>query len=402
MSLLLWEKWFGTTVDEPLLIRLVKAKQKRSIESLKSTLFFHPRLTILRSALMHEYPELTRAYEDMQEQSELYRPTVFWAEASARIVTELCTYGVECLRSLPSSPYFFAPTYGIPGNGFTKEQSEGLRDWLQHRFPKDRKPQLALDQFLTGEMWALTDYRVLLAADDPQRLPHLHTFSESSFGEPLEHFEFDGRRFSRSSLNYLLGLAMLKKHLDGDVPRTVMEIGGGFGTLGELLSGAGLDGLRYIDFDIPPMSFVAQHYLSEVLGPDKVATYAQTRDQLSIDVNLLPQASVLCSWQIERLQGQVDLFVNFISFQEMEPQIVQNYLDHVARLGTRWVLLRNLREGMIVRKDNSSFGVNTPIMSDNYLAMLPGYELVECNVLPFGYRTVDGFHSEVLLLRCKT
>jgi len=350
---------------------------------------------------MREYPELTRAREDMQAQSELYRPTIFWDEVSLRIVAELCTHGVEHLRSLPSAPYFFAPTYGPPGSGFTKEQSEGLLGWLRQGLPEANKSQLALDQFLTGEMSALTDYRVLLAADDPRSLPHLHTFSESSFGEPLEHFEFDGRRFSRSSLNYLLGLAMLKKHLDGDVPRIVMEIGGGFGTLGEVLSGAGIDGLRYIDIDIPPMNFVAQHYLSEVLGKNNVATYVQTRDQLSIEISLLPQASVLCSWQIERLQGKVDLFVNFISFQEMEPQIVNNYLGHVARLGVRWVLLRNIREGMIVRTDSNSFGVHTPILSDDYPAMLPGYELIERNVLPFGYRTVDGYHSELLLLRRK-
>src|SRR2546427_6937488 len=238
-----------------------------------------------------------------------------------------------------------------------------------------------------------------LAADDPRKLPHLHSFSESSFGEPLEHFEFDGRRFSRSSLNYLLGLAVLKKHLESDMPRTIMEVGGGFGTLGEVLSSTAIDGLRYIDIDIPPMNFIAQHYLSQVFGKDNVATYAQTRDQCSIDISLLPEASVLCSWQIERLQGKVDVFVNFISFQEMEPQIVKNYLGHVARLGSRWVLLRNIREGMITRKDNSSFGVDIPILSDDYPSMLPGYKLVERNVLPFGYQTVDGYHSELLLLR---
>lgn len=350
---------------------------------------------------MHEYPELTLAQEDMRSQGELYRPSIFWDEASSRIATELRTLGVGRLRSLPSANYFFAPTYGVPGNSFTKEQTEGLLGWLRQQFPEATKSHSALDQFLAGEMWALSDYRVLRAADNPQRLPHLHRFSESSAGEPAEHFEFDGRRFSRSSLNYLLGMAMLKKHLDGDVPRTVLEIGGGFGTLGEVLSGAGIEGLRYIDIDIPPMNFVAQQYLTQVLGEENVATYAQTADQPSIDIRLLPMVSTLCSWQIERLHGRVDLFVNFISFQEMEPHIVKNYLGHVARLGPRWILLRNIREGMIVRKEHGSFGVHTPIVSDDYLAMLPGFELIERNVLPFGYRTVDGYHSELLLLRGK-
>lgn len=349
---------------------------------------------------MHDYPELSRSCEDMQAQSDLYRPTVFWDEASTRIVTELCTHGVERFRSLPNALGFFVPTYGTPGSGFSEEQSGGLLGRFRREFPQARKPQLALDQFLSGNMSALADYRVLLAADDPRRLPRLHTFSESSVGEPVEHFEFDDRRFSRSSLNYLLGLALLKKHLDGDVSRTVMEIGGGFGTLGEVLSSTGIDGLHYIDIDIPPTSFVAQYYLGEVLGKERVATYAKTCGQDSIEISSLPQASVLCSWQIERLEGQVDLFVNFMSFQEMEPHIVKNYLDHVTRLGTRWILLRNLREGKQLQKKDW-VGVENPILGDDYLAMLPGYELVERNVLPFAYRTVDGYHSELLLLKRK-
>ncbi len=348
----------------------------------------------------HDYPELILAREAMQAQSELYRPTVFWDEASARIVAELETSGVERFRSLDTALGFFVPTYGAPGGGFTVGQSVGLRDWLKGKYPKDAKPQLALNQFLSGHMSALADFRVLIAADDPSRLPYLHTFSETQVGEPTEQFEFEGRYFSRSSMNYLLGLALLKKHLNGDVPRTVLEIGGGFGTLGEVLSSSGINNLHYIDIDIPPTSFVAQHYLTEVLGKDKVATYAQTANCPTIEIDSLPQAAVLCSWQIERLQGQVDLFVNFISFQEMEPHIVKNYLGHVTRVGARWILLRNMREGKNVRK-NDRVGVSTPILGDDYLAMLPGYELVDRNVIPFGYRTVDGFHSELLLLKRK-
>ncbi len=349
---------------------------------------------------MHDYPELNHALEDMRMQSELYRPSSFWDEASLSIVSELCTHGIENFRSLPNALGFFVPTYGTPGNGFSEEQSGGLLENLRCEFPQAKKSQLALDQFLSGQMSALADYRVLLAADDQSRLPYLHRYSESSVGEPIESFKFDGRCFSRSSLNYLLGLALLKKYLGDDVPRVILEIGGGFGTLGEVLSSAGIDGLHYIDIDIPPTSFVAQHYLSEVLGKERVTTYAQTADRACIEIDALSQVSVLCSWQIEKLYGQIDLFVNFISFQEMEPHIVKNYLSHVVRLGTRWILLRNMREGKEIRK-NGCVGVKMPILSNDYLDMLPGYELVERNVFPFGYRTVDGFHSELLLLKRK-
>jgi putative sugar O-methyltransferase len=350
---------------------------------------------------MIDYPELQLARQDMLAQSELYRPTAFWDQASRMIEDELRSHGVERFRSLPSALGFFVPTYGTPGNSFTGEQAAGLQAWLKEGFGPAVKPQLALGQFLSGESAALADYRVLLAADQPQRLPSLHRFSETSYGQPVEQFEFEGRRFSRSSLNYLLGLALLKKHLGEQTLGTVLEIGGGFGTLGEILASSGVDGQRYIDIDIPPTSFVAQSYLTHVLGASNVAGYSQTRDLPAIDIRALPQASVLCSWQIERLRGTVDLFVNFISFQEMEPAVVANYLEQVTRLKARWVLLRNMREGKQIRTGPGSVGVETPIRSDDYLAMLPGYELAERNVLPFGYRTVDGFHSELLLLRCK-
>lgn len=357
--------------------------------------------TLSAESPIKEYPELSLARQDMNVQNDLYRPSAFWDEASSYIVGELCKHGVENFRSMPKVLGFFVPTYGSPGNSFSNEQVIKLQGLLNSEYPNAKKPQLALDQFFSGYLSALSDYRVLLAADNPNKLPYLHTFSESAVGEPVEHFEFDNRYFSRSSLNYLLGLALLKKHLGDEVPRVVLEIGGGFGTLGEVMANAGINDLKYIDIDIPPTSFVAQHYLSEVLGKENVATYAQTRNQEFIDVTTLPQASVLCSWQIEKLQGKVDLFVNFISFQEMEPHIVKNYLSHVARLGTQWILLRNMREGKQVRKAGSSVGVETPIMSDDYLAMLPDYELVERNVHPFGYRTVDGYHSELMLLKRK-
>jgi hypothetical protein len=137
-----------------------------------------------------------------------------------------------------------------------------------------------------------------------------------------------------------------------------------------------------------------------------VKSRGRVRDSQSVAellIEELPPASVLCAWQIEIVRGRVDLFVNFISFQEMEPPIVQNYLAHVSRLNARWVLLRNLREGKQKRGHPDHWvGVETPILGDDYLDMLPEYELVERNVHPFGYRTVDGFHSELLLLRRKS
>ena len=57
-----------------------------------------------------------------------------------------------------------------------------------------------------------------------------------------------------------------------------------------------------------------------------------------------------------------------------------------------------MREGKQMKRDGHS-GVTTPIKSDDYVHMLPGYQLVASNVLPYGYETVDGFHSELQLFK---
>lgn len=342
--------------------------------------------------------ELNKALEDMLEQSELYQPTAFWNKASQNIASELAKCGVEKFRSLPIALDYFVPTYGMPGNGISKEQKKIFLKELEASGLNGVKPGLALQQFLSGRNAAIADYRVLLSADDPNQKPFLHLFSESNIGSPVEQHEFEGRKFSRSSLNYLLGLAMLKKHLGGFLPKNILEIGGGFGTLGEILSSSQIENLRYIDVDIPPTSYVAQYYLQEVLGGLNVSTYGETSELAEISIESLKMASVLCAWQIEKLRGAIDLFVNFISFQEMEPGIVKNYLFHVDRLGSKWILLRNIREGKERRTPERS-GVEEPILGDDYLKMLPNYQLIERNVIPFGYETVDGFHSELLLLK---
>jgi hypothetical protein len=56
-----------------------------------------------------------------------------------------------------------------------------------------------------------------------------------------------------------------------------MEIGGGFGTLGEVMAAGGIENFRYIDLDIPPTSFVAQSYFGEdyddfLMNYDRIAT----------------------------------------------------------------------------------------------------------------------------------
>lgn len=338
---------------------------------------------------------LEQMQADMAGQPAQFQPTPFWRAASERIVAELVAGGFENFRRLSAPRDFFVPSYGPPGNMLSSAQVDQLEALILRQVPAGSKTHLTLRQAIDGEAWALSDYRVFLAGDRPDVAPDLNKVSESTVGNPPDGFQIEGRRFSRSMLNYLHGLVFLKQQLGDAGIRTILEIGGGYGTLGEILSQTGEE-YAYVDVDIPPTSAVASYYLSQQPGIDLVE-YADTRGTGPIAVPRPGRQMVICPWQLPRLTGRVDLLWNFISFQEMEPEVVRFYLAQGARLGARYVLLRNMREGKQRRSAANPFGVDQPIRGEDYDTFLPGYRLHATNVFPFGFRTIDGFHSELRL-----
>jgi putative sugar O-methyltransferase len=347
---------------------------------------------------MFKYPDLHAAFTELQKQSALYKPTSFWDDASRKLANEFEHLGIENFRRGPLALSYFVPTYGPPTLGLRKEQVDLLTQTFNSHYPDHKKGQLALNAYLSGHLNALADYRVLLAANSAPDAFGLTEFSESTVGNPIEQFSFNGKNYSRSALNYLLGLSLLKQHTDLSSINTVLEIGGGFGTLGEILGKAPKKGLKYIDVDIPPTHFAAEYYLKSVFDKSKVASFADLKDKSTINISDLPDFTVMCSWQLEKLKGNVDLFVNFISFQEMEPDVVDHYIHKVKSLGPMWILLRNMREGKQKRSERIE-GVQEPVVNDHYRNFLAEYRLVNEATLPFGYETVDNFHSEILLFK---
>jgi hypothetical protein len=183
-----------------------------------------------------------------------------------------------------------------------------------------------------------------------------------------------------------------------------MEIGGGFGTLGEILLQDDRNEAFYINVDIPPVAFVSSYYLQELLGKENVAVYSDLKDKDVLNINELKQqykALDICSWQLPKLQGKIDLFVNFISFQEMEPDVVENYCNYVDKLQPKYILLRNMLEGKKKNDANYKVGVEEPILGEDYNKFLPNYEFVVADSHTFGFVTEDGFHSQLRIYKRK-
>lgn len=326
-------------------------------------------------------------------QGEHYQATSFWNTAIDPMISDLEKHGMENFRSWPSALSYFVPTYGVPGNGLPQDIMKAMIELTATA--KTYKQQQALQKFISGENQAFADYRVAAAVLKKTAPWLLEAASESKIGNPTEQFIFDGKQYSRSFLNYLLGLAALSEHCDLKSISNVLEIGGGYGTLGEILYGSFDHGtIRYCDLDIPPTCAVAEYYLGQATSSSVLGTL----DNEVIDFNSNAWSlAVKPNWVIENIKGNVDLFVNFISFQEMEPTVVQNYMDHVLALNPKWVLLRHIREGKPKLTEQNPIGVIEPTTPEIYTYLMPGYRNVTKDSSVFGTITADGFHSDVIV-----
>ena len=329
---------------------------------------------------------------------ELYQATSFWNADLHLIKMDLENEGFENFRRWPNSLRFFAPTYGAPGNSLTPELIDKLFDWSNKNVLNPKQASF-VRSWATGRLQAENDFRVVKSAVMGTANEFLLDFSESDIGNPIERLVVDTKAHSRSSMNYLMGLACLSKFVELKSLRSVLEIGGGYGTLGEILHQLWGGEIKYLNLDIPPICNVAEYYLNSV-SADFLGI--QQLDQMeTIRIEQLKSLNVAPNWKVEALVGDIDLFVNMISFQEMERPVVENYLQKVQTLRPEYILLRHIREGKQRRTATNPVGVIEPTTPDIYDEILDTHRRLHRDSVPFGFDTSDGFHSEVLVFEKK-
>jgi len=143
---------------------------------------------------MKKFKEYTeRAFSLLGQQNPLYKSSSFWEKACKEITEQTIKKGLNNFREDQTNLSFFVPTYGYPGNSFSKEKIQEILNFLEQDNLK--KPFLGQKQFLSGYDQALSDYRVLLASNKKTDKLDLLSFSESTFGNPIEHFEIEEKVF---------------------------------------------------------------------------------------------------------------------------------------------------------------------------------------------------------------
>jgi len=323
---------------------------------------------------MTDWAALTaRTLAGLERCDPIYRPTNFWSPGVRRLLDDLQTLGLDSFKSWPMADTWFYPTYG---SGLTAATIEST---YQYAVKLDARLQKGwLTTTLAGGYQARRDFDAVRLTWDQARWPFdLERLGESAIGKPAQIFRLTPPSmvgWTRPYLNYLLCLAALSRHVDGP-PQRFLEIGGGYGVLGEILMSRDPDAC-YVDLDLPPLLTVASFYL-DALFDGRVAVF----DDAVAETGPIRIAGSAClpNWRIGDIAGPFDVFFNSFSFQEMEPDVVEHYIGQVAAKDVAYVVSLNSRLGKPMAADDNDIGVIDPVTSGRIIGWFEaaGYELLE-------------------------
>jgi hypothetical protein len=181
---------------------------------------------------------------------------------------------------------------------------------------------------------------------------------------------------------------------------SVLELGGGYGGLGELLLKADAR-IVYVDVDIPPVAAVATFYLEKVFGVGSVLTYEITREMDIIDIEQISSncmCAVLCPWQLATSTGGGRPFCELYLLSG-------NGTGHRSQLhpisATSYALVspnRNSRQGKPVAERDGELGVLCPVIIDDAIAQFDASDVLGRDSHTSG-DSYEGFESEVVCMR---
>jgi putative sugar O-methyltransferase len=268
------------------------------------------------------------------------------------------THDLDTFKSWQTSRSWFYPTYG---EGYTNATMKRLHETAAKLNP--RASTAFLNAALSGGHLARRDFDAARLFWDQARWPFdLTGFGESRVGQPPQFYRMTGAPdvgWCRPYLNYLLCLAALSHHIDGPPPNSVIEIGGGYGVLGEILMQRD-PSVRYVNLDIPPLLTVASYYLTALFGDQLVRTPFTVAADGPVE---LGASGCLPNWRVKDVTDSFDAFVNSYSFQEMEPDVVEHYIDAVCAKDIRYAVSLNSIKGKPKAEEAGKHGALEPVTS---------------------------------------
>jgi putative sugar O-methyltransferase len=329
-------------------------------------------------------PLLDMLLHDMESSSELWKPTNYWEVEEKVLMPAIRREGITHFRESYNSAFV---TFGV--TSIPQVLTEGfLPRAIPSRIAFKTLKMLGLDELLFRNH--IAEHRRTLAAFQNMCFQlvlqrdadkEVLTVSDSGLANPRDLFSPEGhkeREYTIAFLRYFLQYLWLKQFVDFKRIKTILELGSGYGGQAEVVCKLHPH-IKYIICDIPPQVYIAEQYLKSCF-PGEVMSYSETARLNSIDISdtRSKRIVVLASWQIERVIGKVDLFWNSASLQEMEPNVVRNYISILQSLTSQYVYLLQLPAGQqIARHKGERRGVLEQTKLEHYIEYFDEFKLTQ-------------------------
>ena len=287
---------------------------------------------------------LGRMMADLTRSDALYQPTNYWAYFERYLLPELKQHGLCDFRRRRDSV--------LSSFGGTDLRARGVFE-VAPSVPGSGRIAAVLNRVVTAlpsvrlgvwgskpEWFTKFFYQYVKRKFDALGLA-LDRCGTSAHGNPEDLVEIDGALWSVMHLQYCSMLVDALGHIPLHEDAVVCELGAGLGRNIEALAHL-FPRATLLLFDIPPQLYVANQYLISVFG-ERAVGYAEAVSIVpgcALPDSVRGKIVILPSWRLpDWPRVRIDLFWNSASFQEMEPDVVLNYLELVRRMSPRWVYI---------------------------------------------------------------
>ncbi len=296
-------------------------------------------------------PELLNVFcKDMERQLDIYKPTNYWKVYCRRIKCELEKVGLNRFRR----NYNLIKGYGtfptlkkdVFGSSIKEKILRLIAKGPPFNLIRDRYERYIDSLVANSNIYIEKEISLLYRYLSKGKYSNLilSRVDDSCVGTPLS-YDFNGRRYTSNILHQICLVSLLFHFEDYSAFEKILEIGGGYGALPEIFLKFRNNEIKFfVEVDIPPLVYITTQYLKAIF-PNKVIDYRDIRNMKSItssDIN--GKILVIPPWMLPSLDLKFDLFWNSASFQEMEKNVVDNYLSYICK-NSKNIFINSMIEG---------------------------------------------------------
>lgn len=361
-------------LDESEIMNAATAEHQQSI----GAAFDGPASSVVRD----DVELLEMMITDSIRQSGIWQPKARWRRYAERISHELNRSGLKDFRTNQVILKGYAPGGVLMPAKPASAWKRAIWEAAEYA-PVVRAIVAEYRRLLGAQHKALTDNEKYLARHVLRRVaetfPDFRPPQGSTNGGAEDGFLWRGCEISAAWARYLSRAADLYQVIDRDSVTRILEIGPGLclSTLAHISLNPTLRVV--VNVDIPPVLYVSTQFLRSVPGLD-IVDYRDTRDHENITIEPGPAGRTrvyqLAPWQIARIDGSVDVFLNAGSFQEMTREVCENYARYCNALTEKAVMLHADSPGLA----GPEIGISSEFLIGLYEGKFPSQQ-----VLDFGW-----------------